>query len=260
MRMILAKIVEEKRKEIERAERRISLNDLKDRARTVSGKSTFKKYISRKGRINLIAEIKKSSPSKGIIRSDFDPTKIALTYQASGASAISVLTDERFFDGKLEYLRLVKSRVTIPVLRKDFLISEYQVYESAVNGADAILLIAGILTPEELNRYFGIAKELGMDALVEVHNEEDVEKALASPAVIIGINNRELSTFNVDIATTQRIIRLIPENKVIVSESGIETYEQVMFLKSLGVNAVLIGETFMRAEDIGAKVRELIRE
>ncbi len=258
--MILAKIIEEKRKEIERSERRVSLNDLKDRAKTVSVKSTFKKFISRKGRINLIAEIKKSSPSKGIIRADFDPTKIALTYQASGASAISVLTDERFFDGKLEYLRLVKSRVTIPVLRKDFIISEYQVYESAVNGADAILLIAGILTPEELNRYFGIAKELGMDVLVEVHNEEDVEKAVASHAAVIGINNRELSTFNVDLATTQRLVRLIPENKVIVSESGIETYEQVMFLKSLGVNAVLIGETFMKAEDIGAKVRELIRE
>lgn len=258
--MILSKIIEEKKKEIERAQRHVPLSELKGQVKSLSIKSTFKKLISRKGHINLIAEVKKSSPSKGVIRADFDPVKIALTYQAYGASAISVLTDERFFDGKLEYLRHVKERVTIPVLRKDFIIDEYQVYESAANGADAILLIANILTPEELNRYFAIAKELGMDVLVEVHNEEDMEKALKSPATIIGINNRDLSTFNVDLSTTQRLIRLLPEHRTIVSESGIETYEQVMYLKSLGVNAVLIGEALMKAENIGEKVRELIRE
>jgi indole-3-glycerol phosphate synthase len=150
--------------------------------------------------------------------------------------------------------------VTIPLLRKDFIIDEYQVYESALNGADAILLIAHILTQEELNRYFSIAKELGMDVLVEVHNEEEVEKAVNSSASIIGINNRDFSNFEVDINKTQRLIRLIPENKIIVSESGIESYEQVMFLKSLGVSAVLIGETFMRADNIAEKVRELMRE
>ncbi|MGB2601156.1 MAG: indole-3-glycerol phosphate synthase TrpC [Candidatus Omnitrophota bacterium] len=258
--MILSKIIEEKRREIDRAQKQISLNDLKGKASNIYIKSAFKKNISRRGHVNLIAEIKKSSPSRGVIRVDFNPTRIALAYQASGASAISVLTDERFFDGKLEYLKQVKERVTIPVLRKDFIIDEYQIYETLVNGADAILLIAQILTQEELTRYLNLTKELGMEALVEVHNEEDVEKSLNSNAAIIGINNRDLTNFHVDISTTQRLIRLIPDTKVIVSESGIETYEQVMFLKSLGVNSVLIGETFMKSDNIGEKVRELIRE
>lgn len=258
--MILSKILEEKKREIDRAEKRVSLDELKEKAKHISVKSTFKKFISRKGHINLIAEIKKSSPSKGVIRADFDPIKIALTYQVHGASAISVLTDERFFDGKLEYLKAVKENVTIPVLRKDFIIDEYQIYESAVNGADAILLITHILTREELARYYATAKELGMDVLVETHNEEDIQKAISSNAAIIGINNRNLDTFEVDLANTARLARLIPEGKIIVSESGIETYEQIMYLKSIGVNAVLIGETFMRSENIGEKVRELMRE
>ena len=258
--MILTKIIEEKRREVDDAQKEVPLHEMRDKAQALFIKSSFKKNISRKGHINLIAEIKKASPSKGIIRGDFNPLKIALTYQASGASALSVLTDERFFSGKLEYLRTIKERVTIPVLRKDFVIDEYQVYESALNGADAILLIAHILTQEELNRYYAIAKDLGMDVLVEVHNEAHLEKALNSPASIIGINNRDLSTFEADIDTTQRLIRLIPESKIIVSESGIESYEQVMFLKSLGVDAVLIGETFMRSTNISDKVRELMRE
>ena len=258
--MILSRIIEEKKKELEKANKDVPLSALKKEAESGYIKSSFKKNISRKGHINLIAEIKRSSPSKGVIRRDFDPVRIGLAYNAAGAGAISVLTDERFFDGKLEYIKMVKERVTIPVLRKDFIIDEYQVYQSAVAGADAILLIANILTQEELNRYYSLAKDLGMDVLMEVHNAEEVEKALSTPASIIGINNRDLEDFNVDISVTQQLIRLIPENKIIVSESGIETYEQVMFLKSLGVNAVLIGETFMKSENIGEKVRELIRE
>ncbi|MFH1395693.1 MAG: indole-3-glycerol phosphate synthase TrpC [Candidatus Omnitrophota bacterium] len=258
--MMLSKIIEEKRREIDKAEKKVSLNDLKKKAESLYIRSMFKKNISRKGYINLIAEVKKSSPSKGIIRPNFDPVKIALAYQAAGAGVISVLTDERFFDGKLEYLKMIKERVTVPVLRKDFIIDEYQIYESAVSGADAILLIAHILTQEELKRYLDLTKSLGMEALVEVHNEEEVNKALAVNAPIVGINNRDLRTFNVDISVTQRLVRLIPDTKVIVSESGISSYEEIMFLKSLGVNAVLIGETFMRAENIGEKVRELMRE
>ena len=257
---MLSKIIEEKRREIDRAQKDIPLNNLKKETESICISSMFKKNISRKGHINLIAEIKKASPSQGIIRADFDALRIALTYQAAGASAISVLTDERFFDGKLEHLKTAKERITIPVLRKDFIIDEYQIYESALYGADAILLIAHILTQEELNRYFNLARELGMDVLVEVHNEEEMEKALKTHASIIGINNRDLTSFNVDLSVTQRLIRLIPENKIIVSESGISSYEQVMFLKSLGVNAVLIGETFMRSQNIGEKVRELMRE
>ena len=258
--MILSKIIEEKRKEVKKSQKMISYNEMKEKASSLCIKSQFKKNVGRKGHINLIAEIKKSSPSRGIIRQDFNPVKIALTYQAAGACAISVLTDERFFDGKLEYLKQVKDKVTIPVLRKDFIIDEYQIYEAAVGGADAILLISQILTQEELGRFYHIAKDLGMDVLVEVHNEEEMWKALNSPASIIGINNRDLTTFNVDISATQRLIHLVPESKIIVSESGISSYEDVMFLKSLGVNAVLIGETFMRAENIGQKVRDLIRE
>ncbi len=258
--MILSKIIEEKKEEIRHSQKMFSLNDLKEKALSFGTKSSFKKNISRKGHINLIAEIKKSSPSKGVIRHDFDPVKIALTYQAAGASAISVLTDERFFDGKLKYLKMVKERVTVPVLRKDFIIDEYQIYEAAANGADAILLISHILTQEEVNKFYSIAKDLGMDVLVEAHNEEEMAKAVNSHASIIGINNRDLSTFNVDLSVTQRLIHMIPENKVIVSESGINTYEDVMFLKSLGVHAVLVGEVFMRAENIGEKVRELIRD
>lgn len=258
--MILSKIIEEKKREIDEAHEREPLNEIKEKLESLYVKSTFKKNVSRKGHINLIAEIKKRSPSKGVIRADFDPVKIALAYNAAGASAISVLTDERFFDGKLEYLKEVKERVTVPVLRKDFIIDEYQIYQSALYGADAVLLIANILTQEELNKFYSCAKEIGMDVMVEVHNAEEVEKALSTPASIIGINNRDLNDFNVDIDVTQQLIRMIPENKIIVSESGIESYEQVMFLKSLGVNAVLIGETFMRADNIGEKVREFIRE
>ena len=258
--MILGKIIQKKREEVDARRAKLPLSMLKEKVVSVESHGVFKRNISRKGHINLIAEVKKSSPSKGIIRGDFDPVQIAWSYQAAGASAISVLTDERFFDGKLEYIKMVKDRVSVPVLRKDFIIDEYQIYESTLVGADAILLIARILTQEELTDYLTIAREMGLDCLVEVNNEEELEKALKSHAAIIGINNRDLSTFRVDFSKTERLVRLIPENKVIVSESGIETYEQVMFLKSLGVNAVLIGETFMRATNIGQKVRELMGE
>jgi len=257
--MILSKIINEKRKEIEASRIRISDEKIRALAGKVYIKSSFKRNVSRAHHINLIAEIKKASPQKGIIRGDFNPLKIALTYQAGGASAVSVLTDERFFEGKLKTIKELKERITLPILRKDFIIDEYQIYESACAGADAILLIADILTEEELVRFYRITKDLGMDVLMEVHSEEDVEKALKTGASIIGINNRDLNTFKIDLAVTQRLVRLIPENKIKVSESGIKTYEDAMFLKSLGINAVLIGEAFMEAGDIAAKMREIMR-
>jgi len=257
--MILSKIIGEKRKEIERRQIELPLTELKVRAGKIYLKSSFKRNVARPHHINLIAELKKASPTRGIIRGDFNPLKIALTYQANGASALSVLTDERFFEGKLETLKELKERITIPLLRKDFIIDEYQIYESLVNGADAILLIAQILRNEELSHFYKLSKDLGMDVLVEVHNEEDVEKALKTGASIIGINNRDLNTLKVDIAVTQRLVRLIPESKVKVSESGIKTYEDVMFLKSLGINAVLIGEAFMESDDIAQKMRQIMR-
>ena len=257
--MILSKIISEKRKEVEKARSLMPEQKLKELAQKIYIKSAFKRNIARPHHINLIAELKKASPYRGIIRGDFNPLKIALTYQANGASALSVLTDERFFEGNLKILKELKGKVTLPLLRKDFIIDEYQIYESLYWGADAILLIAHILTEEELANFYRIAKDLGMDVLVEVHNEEDMDKALKSGASIIGINNRDLTTFRIDLSTTQRLARLIPENKVKVSESGIKTYEDVMFLKSLGIEAVLIGEVFMEASDIAAKMREVMR-
>ncbi|OGW94255.1 MAG: hypothetical protein A3I73_00455 [Omnitrophica bacterium RIFCSPLOWO2_02_FULL_45_16] len=257
--MILSRIIEDKARVVEEARRAKPQEDLIREIKNISVKSQFKKNISRPHHINLIAEIKKASPSKGILRGDFNPVKIAITYQANGASAISVLTDERFFEGKLEHIKKVRGNVSIPILRKDFFIDEYQIYETVEAGAEAILLICEILSIAELTKFYNLAIELGLDCLVEVHNEEDIEKALAVNAAIIGINNRDLHTFKVDLGVTQRLIRLIPQNKIIVSESGIKCYEDIMFLKSLGVNAVLIGEAFMEADDIASKMREMMR-
>lgn len=257
--MILSRIIEEKRKFIEEAKRLKPQDELLKEIKNLSIKSSFKKNISRPNHINLIAEIKKASPSRGILRGDFNPVKIAMTYQANGASAISILTDERFFEGKLEHLVKARENVSIPILRKDFFIDEYQIYETVAAGADAILLICDILSIAELTKFYRMATDLGLDSLVEVHSEEDIEKALAIDAVIIGINNRDLHTFKVDLGVTQRLIRMVPQNKIIVSESGIKRYEDIMFLRSLGVSAVLIGETFMEADDIAAKMREVMR-
>ena len=257
--MILSRIIEEKRKEIDEAKRAKPLEELAREVKGICVKSSFKKNISRPHHINLIAEIKKASPSKGILRGDFNPIKIGVTYQANGASAISILTDERFFEGKLEYIKKVKESVSLPILRKDFIIDEYQIYESVAAGADAILLIAELLSSNEMTGFYNLATSLGLDVLMETRTEEDVEKALATGGSIIGINNRDLHNFKVDLDATQKLIRLIPQNRIKVSESGIRTYEDVMFLKSLGVNAVLIGEAFMEAGDIAAKMREILR-
>ncbi len=257
--MILSRIIEEKKRNIEEAKKIKPLDDLIREAKNIYVKSSFRKNISRPHHMNLIAEIKKASPSRGILRGDFNPSKIAATYQANGAGAISVLTDERFFEGRLEYIKKVKESVSLPVLRKDFIIDEYQVYESVAAGADAILLIADLLAVNELKAFYDLAASLGLDVLMEAHNEEDIEKVLTTDAAIIGINNRDLHSFKVDLGTTQKLVRLLPPNKIKVSESGIRSYEEVMFLKSLGVNAVLIGEAFMEADDIASKMREIMR-
>ena len=257
--MILSRIIEEKRREIEESKRQKPLEMLAREVKGICVKSSFKKNISRPHHINLIAEIKKTSPSKGILRGDFNPVKIGITYQAGGASAISVLTDERFFEGHIEYIKKVKESVSLPILRKDFIIDEYQVYESVAAGADAILLIAELLSTNEMSKLYNLATSLGLDVLMEAHTEEDIEKVLSAGGGIIGINNRDLHTFKLDFSVTQKLIRLIPQNKIKVSESGIRTYEDVMFLKSIGVNAVLIGEAFMEAGDIASKMREVMR-
>lgn len=210
----------------------------------------------------LIAEIKKASPSGGLLREDFDPAAIAKLYAGAHASALSVLTDEKYFQGSLEYLQAARQAATLPLLRKDFIVDEYQIHEAAWYGADAILLIAACLDDRQLKGYRECAESLGLDALVEVHGEEELFRARASGAKLIGINNRNLRTLQTDLDTTFRLLALWPkaerQDVVIVSESGIKTPEDIHALSAAGVNAVLIGETFMRSPDIAAKVREVM--
>ena len=257
--MILTEIIEEKRKEIEGSKKKISQSELLSSVKKTGRKRNFFKHaIDKPHKIHLIAEVKKASPSAGVIREDFDPHKIALAYETNGASAISVLTDKKFFQGSISHLEGIKKSVSLPVLRKDFIIDEYQIYESIAAGADAALLIADLISVEELRKFIDIGKQFNIDFLVEVHSEEDVKKAVDSECEIIGINNRDLHTFKVDVNTTTRLLKVIPEGRVIVSESGIKTREDISYLKSLGVNAILIGEAFMRSSDIAQKMRELL--
>jgi indole-3-glycerol phosphate synthase len=255
---ILDKIIAHKKIEIKEQKSLIPLDEIKRRLSDVDDVRGFKKAISRSGKVNLIAEIKKASPSKGIIREDFDPSAIAEIYEQNGASAISVLTD-RFFQGDLSFLKAVRSVTSkIPILRKDFIIDEYQVYQSRLSGADAILLIASVLDLQNLNLLLLMAKSIDLDCLVEVHNEEELSKVLASNAEIIGINNRDLRTFNVDLQTTANLVRLIPDDKIIVSESGISSAEDAKFLSKCGINAMLVGESLMASKDIAQKIKQLM--
>ncbi|MFA5069543.1 MAG: indole-3-glycerol phosphate synthase TrpC [Candidatus Omnitrophota bacterium] len=256
--MILAEIIKTKRRYLEQAKKVTSLEYLRHRILRKNIKTrNFKSAITRCRDIAVIAEIKKASPSRGVIREDFNVRMIAAQYQINGAAAISVLTDEQFFKGRLEYIKEVKTVASLPVLRKDFIIDEYQVYESAIYGADAVLLITDLLSREEIVRLSSLAKSLGMDVLCEAHSESEIEKAIGARQDIIGINNRDLDTFKLSLNTTQNLIGLIPRGKVIVSESGIRSRADIMFLKSIGVNAVLVGESLMDADDIGQKLKEL---
>jgi len=210
--------------------------------------------------IKLIAEVKKASPSRGIIRSDFNPVAIAQTYAANGAAAISVLTEARYFQGSLNHLRDIRRALgnRLPLLRKDFLCDPYQVYESRAYGADSVLLIVAILTPEKLKELLGLSHELGMSCLAEVHNKAELEIALKSEARIIGINNRDLTTLTVDLTITERLRPLIPKDRTVVSESGIKDRSDMGKLKKWGVDAVLIGESLMSAPNIATKMKELL--
>ena len=218
----------------------------------------FKESISVPGRINLIAEIKFASPSVGIIRENFDPVAAGKIYEEAGAAAISLLTDKKFFKGDLKYLPIVKKAVSLPVLRKDFIIDKVQVTESFLSGADAVLLIARILSLQTLTELIIYCKSLGLAALTEVHNRDDLANALKAGADIIGINNRDLDTFKVDLKTTLDLAADIPQNIILVSESGIKTKENLFKIKKTGINAVLVGTGLMENENIGAKAGELI--
>lgn len=220
--------------------------------------NSFKANIIRPGQINLIAEVKKASPSAGVIRKDFNVEQIAKIYADHKAAAISVLTEDKYFLGKPEDILAVTKRVNLPVLTKDFIISDGQIHEAKVNGAAAVLLIVAILGDSELGGFLNIAREFGLDALVEVHDEKELDRAMKAGAEIIGVNNRNLKTLDVDFKTSERLIPRIPGDKVIVAESGLRTHDDIRRMRDLGAHAVLIGETFMRAKDIGQKMKEIM--
>ena len=257
--MILDDIVADKIPEVEKRKHELPLEELKKRIQEQSPVLDFGSAL-RGDRIKLIAEVKKASPSKGVIREDFSPVDIAQMYARNGAAAISVLTDEKYFMGNLEYLSNIKKALDtpVPLLRKDFILDEYQVYEARAAGADAILLIVVILEPEKLSELLELSHRLGMKCLVETHNEYECEVALNSGARIIGINNRDLKTFSVDIETTGRLRQLIPSDRIVVSESGIKNRDDIERLKSWNVDAVLIGESLMASTDIAAAMKEFL--
>jgi len=256
---ILDRIVADKRQELAAAKAALPLAELKASASGGPPARPFAMAL-RGGSIRLIAEVKKASPSRGLLRPDFDPMALARVYAAAGTAAISVLTDEKHFGGSLEHLRAVREALPEgpPLLRKDFLFDAYQVYEASVYGGDAVLLIAAILETGLMAELIALAGELGMAALVEVHDEAEVQRALSAGAELIGINNRDLRTFEVDLGTTERLRPLAPPDKTVVSESGIFTRDDVLRLEAIGVHAVLIGEALVTAPDPGAKIRELM--
>jgi len=256
---ILEKIIQTKKKELEYYSPRY-INYLAKRVKLRDKVRPFKYALKKKG-INIIAEIKKASPSKGVIREDFNPIEIAQIYNQYGASAISVLTDKEYFNGDVDYLLQIRPFTTVPLLRKDFIIDERQILEAVAYGADSYLLIVKVLSRSELRNLIKYGNDFELEPLVEVHTLEEGLKALESGARIIGINNRNLETFEVDINITRELAPKLKEEgaEIIVSESGLETYEQLKDLKeNYSVDAFLIGETLMRATDIGAKLRELL--
>ncbi len=243
----LEEILLSKREEIERLRPRLAELDRQARARTDF--RGFRAAIEANDeKIAVIAEIKKASPSAGVITASFEPIEIAKKYEQAGANAISVLTDTKFFQGKLEDLRNVRGAVSLPLLRKDFIWDRVQIAESAANGADAILLIVAALTQDQLVRMLKAATEYRLDALVEVHSVDELQRALEAGAEIIGINNRDLTTFDVDLTTTEKLCRQVPDEMVLVSESGIKTPADVARMKACGVDAILVGEALMRGE------------
>jgi len=254
---ILEQIVARRRERLEEAKRKFPLDQLLAELPTVIGGGRFASAL-RGDAVNIIAEIKRRSPSKGVIRENFDPVNIALNYTANGAAAISCLTEEDFFDGSIDHLRRVREVAPLPLLRKDFIFDEYQIYEAAHAGADAVLLIAAMLDGPRLNDLLKVAYSLGLDALVEIHDREEMEMALCYDVRLLGINNRNLRTFVTMLDTSLRLAAELPKEITLVSESGIRTREDIERLRAAGFHAFLIGEELMRAEDEGKVLRELL--
>ncbi|MGD8483970.1 MAG: indole-3-glycerol phosphate synthase TrpC [Thioalkalispiraceae bacterium] len=257
---ILQKIVDRKHEEIVERISKVSLDEMKARAKTASAPRGFVQAIQNKiqaGKAGVIAEIKKASPSKGLIRENFDPAQIAQSYEKGGAACLSVLTDIDFFQGSDEYLQQARNACSLPVIRKDFIIDPYQVYEARAIGADCILLIVACLSDAQLKVLSLLATELGMDVLVEVHDEQELHRALKLNLPLVGINNRNLRTFETSLDTTLDLLAQVPDDRIVVTESGIHTPEDVKLLRDNNVNAFLVGEAFMRADEPGEKLAEL---
>ena len=255
---ILDKIVATKRAEIAAAQAKVSADELRQLLRGAPPVRDFFAALSTAGPIKLIAEVKKASPSKGVIREDFDPVAIAKIYEAAGAACISCLTDEQYFQGKLEYLSAIRESVAIPILRKDFILDAYQLLEARVAGADAVLLIAECLDDCHLRSLHNGAIELGMTPLVELYDPANLPRVLEAGAKLIGVNNRDLRTFEVDLEHTVRMRSQIPNDCLLVGESGIESHADVSLLAGAGVDAILVGESLMRSDDISAAVARLL--
>ncbi|MFQ5471519.1 MAG: indole-3-glycerol phosphate synthase TrpC [Dehalococcoidia bacterium] len=254
----LDQIVSDKRDELAAAKAAVPLSELRSRLADAPSPRPFIAALAGT-KISLIAEVKKASPSKGLLRADFDPIDIANRYATSGAAAISVLTDAKHFQGSLEHLESIREALPggPPLLRKDFIFDEYQIYEARAHGADALLLIVAMLEQPLLDALLARTQELGMTALVEVHDESEMERAASSGAELIGVNNRDLRTFDVDLATSERLAPLAPPGATIVAESGISTRDDIRRLEGAGVDAVLIGEALVTSSDPGEKIKEL---
>jgi indole-3-glycerol phosphate synthase len=257
MAEILATIAEHVRGVVERRRIEVPLEGLRNRPLFKATTRGFTRSLNTTGR-RIIAEIKKASPSKGLIRADFDPVWIARNYAAHGAAAISVLTEDRFFEGSLQYLEQVRTAVDVPLLRKDFILDPYQIVEAKSYGADAVLLIAALLEPESIRQLREMAEALSLDVLVEVHSRNELEAAIGAGARVIGINNRDLRTFEVSLSTTEDLASWVPPDATIVCESGIDRIEAIRRVEKLGVHVFLIGESLMRASDPGARLSELL--
>ncbi|QKI89986.1 indole-3-glycerol phosphate synthase TrpC [Thiomicrorhabdus xiamenensis] len=261
---ILKKIIFRKMEEIQEGCDKIPLREMKQKAlmMTTSPTKGFADALQAKldeGKSAVIAEIKKASPSKGVLRDPFDPVEIAKSYAANGAACLSVLTDRDFFQGSNEYLQQVRAAVDLPIIRKDFIIDDYQVYEARVIGADCILLIAAAIGDAQMYELTETALQLGLDVLIEVHNEEELDRALRLPLPMIGINNRDLHSFDVSLQTTLNMLDKIPDDRIVVTESGIHSPEDVALMREHHVNTFLVGEAFMRAENPGEKLAELFK-
>ena len=255
---VLSEICETKRKEISSSKLQVSEDELKSRLSDVEPARDFLSALQASPGIGLIAEVKKASPSAGLIREDFDPVQIAQTYESAGAACISCLTDESYFKGKLEYLTAIRKNVSIPVMRKDFILERYQILEARAAGADCVLLIAECLDDCTMRDLYFYASELGMECLVEVYDPENLDRVLKLEAPLIGINNRNLKTFVTDLKHSTDLAARVPESAFLVSESGIRQRSDVEHLLNFGVRGILVGETLMRQDNIAAKVRELL--